>query len=417
MQRKSYWFSYLFLYYSDWLMAILFLRMAEFIGITIISIFNSIIKLMKTYPSIQAEIVAELFLLRKEVILWRMASGINKTIDIEKQHGGLSLRSKLLIIAFINIWKIPNRRISLYLNISRNSYQRYITQLYYDLTALTPKSKRPVGITSITGQSIVRLVWQIKEANPNYGRIRIAMIVWQNGAYIHPTTVDKILKRPKPHFGPVKSHKEQADEKMRSIPAYYPNHIWGIDLTEVYPFGLIGKWLGFRPYYILGVEDYYSRKILWLSRHNGVPDSLWVIRQLKQVFKEYCKPKYIISDQGKQFIASDFISFLKRNGIKPRYGKVGSALSNGKIERSFKSLKYECLHYFFVLDDKKLDWLLKEYLDYYNNYRPNMGINGQIPAERYRNIIRLPPDKESKRLKGNIRKISFADGVLNAFVA
>jgi transposase InsO family protein len=417
MPKKSFGFSYLFIYYSDWLWVVLFLRTAQFIGFTVISIFNLIIRLMRISPSIQAEIVTELFLLRKEVILWRTAAGINKTIVTEKRHGGLSLKSKLRIVAFVNIWKIPKRKIHLYLNISRNSYQRYITQLHYGLTVLSPKSKRPAYCPNITCQSIVKLVWRIKQANPHYGRIKIAMSIWQNGAYIHPTTVDKILKRPKPRFGPTKSCKQPVNEKKRSIPAYYPNHIWGIDLTTVYPFGLIGKLLKFPPYYILGVEDYYSRKILWLSRHNNIPSAQWVNKELRQVFKKYQKPKHMIADQGAQFTAPDFVSFIKGNGINLRYGKVGSALSNGRIERSFKSLKYECLNYFFIINDAKLDWLLKEYLTFYNNYRPNMAIAGQIPEERYRNIIKTPPDKNAKQLKSSTRKVSFANGVLNAFVS
>ena len=417
MPKKSFWFSYFFLYYADWLMAILFLRIAQFIGFTVIAIFNIFIRLMQIHPSIQAEIVAELFLLRKEVILWRMAAGINKIIVIEKQHGGLSLKSKLRIIAFMNIWKIPKRKINLYLNISRSSYQRYMTQLHYGLTALTPKSKRPPYFINITCQSIAKLVWRIKETNLHYGRIKIAMAIWQNGAYIHPTTVDKILKRPEPRFSPAKSSNQQAKEKKRSIPAYYPNHIWGIDLTTVYPLGLIGKLLSLCPYYILGVGDYYSRKILSLFKHRGKPSAKWINRQLRKVFKKYGKPMHVIVDHGPQFTASDFVSFIKGRGIKLRYGKVGSALSNGRIERTFKSLKYECLNYFFVIDDAKLDWLLMEYMNFYNNYRPNMAIDGQIPEERYRNIIKPPPDKNAKQLKGNIRKVSFADGVLNAFVS
>lgn len=435
MPKKHSRFSYLLLYYADWAVAILFLRIAQFIGLAFISIAYRLIRLIKLYPSIQSEIIVELIFLRWELMLWRMAARLNKTISIEKQHGGLSLKSKLHIIAFVHIWKIPKCHINLYLNISRASYQRYITQLHYGLTALTPKSKRPFYSHNITCQSITKLVWRIKETNPHYGRIKTAMAVWQNGAYIHPTTVDKILTRPKPNLGPAKRAKPKpVGGDLRTIPAYYPNHIWGIDLTTIYPFGLAGKLLGITPYYVLGVEDYYSRKILWLSKHRNEPSSRWIIKELKKVFRKYGKPKHIISDQGAQFTppqrgksgvpeaersgtASEFTTFIKGNGIKQRYGKVGSALSNGRIERGFKSLKYEFLNYYFVLNDAKLDWLLKEYLVFYNNYRPHMAIDGQLPSERYKGIIIHPPPKTAKRLNPNIRKVSFASGMLNGFVS
>ena len=230
--------------------------------------------------------------------------------------------------------------------------------------------------------------------------------------------MDKILTRPKPNLDPAKNKKQNdCNQYKRAIPAYYPNHIWGIDLTTIYPFGLIGKLLGLCPYYILGVEDYYSRKILCLTGHKGNPASNWVIKQLNKMFRKYGKPKHIIADHGTQFTASEFTEFIKGNGIRLRYGKVGSPLSNGRIERSFKSLKYEFLNYYFVINDAKLDWLLKEYLVFYNNYRPHMAIDGQVPEERYRGIVGHPPAKTAKRLNPNIRKVSFADGMLNAFVS
>src|SRR3989339_184763 len=184
MTKKHDWFSYLFLYYADWTLAILFLRVSQFIGFVFMLIFKQSVELLGRYPLLQTGLILELISLRKELLLWRMAARINKIISIEKQRGGLSRKPKLLIIAFVTIWKIPKRRINLYLNISRNSYQRYITQLHYGLTALIPKSKRPFYSHNITCQSITKLVWQIKETNPHYGRIKIALTVWQNGAYI-----------------------------------------------------------------------------------------------------------------------------------------------------------------------------------------------------------------------------------------
>jgi hypothetical protein len=161
----------------------------------------------------------------------------------------------------------------------------------------------------------------------------------------------------------------------------------------------------------------YSRKILCLSKHKENPASNWVVKQLNKVFRKYGKPKHIIADQGAQFTASEFTTFIKSNGIRLRYGKVGSPLSNGRIERGFKSLKYEFLNYYFMINDAKLDWLLKEYLVFYNKYRPHMAIDGQVPEERYRGIVSHPPAKTAKRLNPNIQKVSFADGMLNAFVS
>lgn len=410
--------SYFSLYYTDQLVTILFLRACQFISLVFLHTTMILIKILHNFPSRQAELVAEIILMRRELMLWRIAARINAELDAEKAHGALSLKSKLRIIAFCNIWKISKKDIRRYLHISRNSYQRYITQLHYGLTALTPKSKRPFYAHNITCQSITKLVWRIKEANPHYGRIKIALTVWQNGVYIHPTTVNKILNRPKPRLDPAKEKKQKEyKQSKRTIPAYYPNHIWGIDLTTIYPFGLIGRLLGFCPYYILGVEDYYSRKILWLSKHKRNPSSKWVIKQLKKALRKYGEPKHLIADQGTQFTSSEFTAFIKGNGIKLRYGKVGAPLSNGRIERGFKSLKYELLNHFLIINDAKLDWLLKEYLVFYNNYRPHMAIDGQVPEERYRGIVSHPPAKTDKRLNPNIRKVSFADGVLNGFVS
>ena len=59
------------------------------------------------------------------------------------------------------------------------------------------------------------------------------------------------------------------NQEPKSIPAWYPNHVWSCDLTTVNRWGL---W----PTYIFVVIDHYSRKVLTVSPLEG-PNSGWII--------------------------------------------------------------------------------------------------------------------------------------------
>ena len=60
MSKKHYWFSYLFMYYFDWTLTLLWLRMAQFIGLAWLFIFARLIRCLQLYPSFQAELIMEL---------------------------------------------------------------------------------------------------------------------------------------------------------------------------------------------------------------------------------------------------------------------------------------------------------------------------------------------------------------------
>ncbi|MCJ7696622.1 MAG: DDE-type integrase/transposase/recombinase [Anaerolineaceae bacterium] len=138
------------------------------------------------------------------------------------------------------------------------------------------------------------------KANINSGRVRIANQLALLNIFISASTVRNILQRPAPDKTPTAATKNNPDEKEkpRSIPAWYPNHVWYIDTTEVLCWGL---W----PIKIFVVIDHFSRKVMAAVPLEG-PNAGWINNALESAIEKYGPPKHIISDQGSVFIGDVF---------------------------------------------------------------------------------------------------------------
>jgi transposase len=144
-------------------------------------------------------------------------------------------------------YQIPRRKIAEHLGVSRSTVYRWLHKIQDDRHVRIPANKTPTDI--------VALVWEIAKSNMSWGRVRIANQMALLNVFISASTVRNILQKPK---HPVRSStKKEAGEKeeTRSIPAWYPNHVWSIDTTEVMCWGL---W----PVYICIVIDHFSRKVV-----------------------------------------------------------------------------------------------------------------------------------------------------------
>ena len=49
---------------------------------------------------------------------------------------------------------------------------------------------------------------------------------------------------------------------------------------------------------------------------------------------------------------------------------------NAYAERFIRSVRQECLDYFIIYTEKQLRNIIKNYIEYYNNYRPHQGLKG-----------------------------------------
>lgn len=359
--------------------------------------------LIATVPT-ESSCLLELQYLREELRRLKYANSLMRQELNRVKTKKSCLCKKLQIIYFKLRFDISLRKIRQYLPISKTAVINYLKQLQSGISNLASRRRASFISPYRTPVGITGLIWEIHEDNPHWGRWRIALAIWKIGVYVSPSTVRNILNLPKPDY---RRPEEKAEKiKRREIIGKYPNHIWSIDFTTVY------IWL--KPLYILAVIDHFSRKTMILAT-TFHPTAEWTINRIKETILKYGKPKHMITDKGGQFIAGDFIRFLKVAGICHRYACIRKANGNSKVERFFRSLKYELLNLYLFFSRTRVNKLLEEYLVYYTEYRPHEALDGRVPNDRYYHRPSDKPDKKDKVIKGAVKRIEFADGLLNAY--
>ena len=80
--------------------------------------------------------------------------------------------------------------------------------------------------------------------------------------------------------------------------------------------------------------------------------------------------RYLIRDRDRKF-TSMFDSIMKAEGIEMCPLPVRSPNLNAYVERFIQTLKIECLSRFIILGEKQLNYLVREFVDYYHRQRPH----------------------------------------------
>ena len=267
----------------------------------------------------------------------------------------------------------------------------------------TPANKTPVEIAS--------LIWEITKSNINWGRVRIANQLALLNIFISAYTVRNILHRPRPRntpASPATATKSQEKSEARSIPAWYPNHVWSIDTTTVLRWGL---W----PIQILVAIDHFSRKVMCMAPLEG-PNAGWIIEALESAMQKHGPPKHMISDQGNVFTGDAFVELLRQGNIKPRFGAVGKHGSIAVTERVIKTLKHEWLKRVAIIKGfDHLSQLCTEFESWYNAWRPHMTLDGFRPDDLYYDRKPEKPNRKAKTVPNNIERHVFTETRVTAY--
>jgi len=331
---------------------------------------------------------------------------LRKRLGQVKSRRPYTLGQRLRILWLIEYFRIPKRRVRDQLGVSRASIHRWLRA--FERGDAGRRGSRPEPANK-TPKELAALIWRIFEANPIWGRHRIAMTLWALGVFAAASTVRNILLRPRPRKAPAAAAQADAGrQKPRQIVACYPNHVWSVDRTRVWLWGLWPTWA-------LVAIDHFSRKVTAVSALEG-PNAGWVVEALESAFQTHGPPKHLITDQEGVFTGSAFAELLRQWAVKQRFGAVGKHGSIAVTERVIQTLKHEWLRPVPIIRGScHLTQLLEDFEEYYNDWRGHMTLGGALPAMVHRGEEWARPAYSARQPPANIEQRTFADSRVTAF--
>lgn len=221
------------------------------------------------------------------------------------------------------------------------------------------------------------------ENKGRYGYRRITQELHNRNYAINHKTVQRLMKELglvcKVRMKKYKSYKGEVGRIApnlleRDFSTKKPDEKWVTDVTE---FSLFGQKL-----YLSPILDLHSGDIISYTIYDR-PVLRMVTEMLEQAFKKIPDNTNLIlhSDQGWQYQHKQYQKMLKNKGIRQSMSRKGNCLDNAVMENFFGLLKTELLYLQEFDSIAQFRTELEEYLDYYNNRRIKLKLNGLTPAQ------------------------------------
>ena len=145
--------------------------------------------------------------------------------------------------------------------------------------------------------------------------------------------------------------------------------------------------LGRKTAYVLSFIHLGSRKV-FLSPSTYNPTDQWMRQQARNVRiwaeEEGIDIRFLIHDRDSKF-TEGFDEYFGRTDGGTVSTPYQAPIANCFIESWIGSLKRECLNHFFCFGLRQLDYIVKNYVSYHNQYRPHQGLGNRplgIPRDR-----------------------------------
>ena len=133
-------------------------------------------------------------------------------------------------------------------------------------------------------------------------------------------------------------------------------------------------------FYLVAIMDWYSRWVLSWRLSNTLEPS-FCCEALEEALNRYDPPEIFNTDQGSQFISTEFTGLLKEVGVRILMDGRGRWMDNIFIERLWRSLKYECVYLNAFETGTEARRGIGQWIDLYNTQRPHSSHGGLTPME------------------------------------
>jgi transposase InsO family protein len=149
-----------------------------------------------------------------------------------------------------------------------------------------------------------------------------------------------------------------------------------------------------------------SRRVVHVgvTRH---PTDAWVAQQLREATPFGQRPRYLIHDRDSKY-GRAFARVATATGIQELRTAYRAPRQNATCERFLGSVRRECLDHVFVLGERHLRRVLRDYVAYFNEDRPHQGLGQRVPEEREAAISRV-------EMRGNVRAVPILGGLHHAY--
>lgn len=169
------------------------------------------------------------------------------------------------------------------------------------------------------------------------------------------------------------------------------------------PFNLMGN-----NKYLFSVIDGFTKFVkLFVTKKT---DTKEVVRALKEYFRNYSRPRRIISDRGSCFTSNEFAKFVDDYNISHELIATGSHQANGQVERIFRVITPMCAK--LKKDDswhttlEEVEFVLNNCLQKSIGMSPSKALFGLEQRGTFKDGIREMFEKEANRNINDIRNVA-----------
>jgi transposase InsO family protein len=263
------------------------------------------------------------------------------------------------------------------LNVSKGSVDHWVQAYRLGGEAgLEPRASgpRPNRLPAAITDKIVEL----KQQHPAFGIKRISQLLRR--CFFLPASPETVRQRlhEAELMSPAAKPKQRNITRPRFFERATPNQMWQ---TDIFTFRLGGRYA-----YVIAFMDDYSRFIVGADLFRS-PTAEAVIEVYRVAAGEFQPPKEMLTDNGRQYTSwrgtSRFEAELKKDHVAHFRSRPQHPMTLGKVERFWSTIWQEFLvrAQFDSFDAARER--IKLWIKYYNHKRPNQGIDGLCPADRF----------------------------------
>lgn len=225
---------------------------------------------------------------------------------------------------------------------------------------------------------ITEKIVELKQQNPGFGIKRISQLL-RRCFFLpaSPETVRRHLHEAE-LMPPSKPPKQRNITRPRFFERATPNQMWQ---TDIFTFRLGGRYA-----YLIAFMDDYSRFIVGADLFRS-PTANAVIEVYRVAVGEYQPPKEMLTDNGRQYTSwrgtSRFEAELKKDHVAHFKSRPQHPMTLGKVERFWSTIWQDFLVRAQFDSFEAARERIKLWIKHYNHKRPNQGIEGLCPADRF----------------------------------